>query len=152
LRIVVACATTIPASEREQARQELNDRAEETLALLLDKKPALQELVDSALRYFVVRMSAAQVAVIRGGVGLGVLSDKEAGTRTYMNVTRYGFGMGVGAALCAPFFCSRVATPSEQFGAGTWKSRLNAETAVGTAGTATRAYFEGASVHQGNAG
>ena len=93
-----ACATaSVPVGEREQVRQELNDRTDETLALLLDKQPELQASLDTAVGYFVARLSGAQVAVIGGSVGMGVLYDKEASTRTYMNVTRYDLGVGAGA-------------------------------------------------------
>jgi hypothetical protein len=141
------CATTIPVGERESVRQELNDRAEETLALLLEREPELQDAVDSAVGHFVARVSAAQVAVIGGGVGLGVLYDKEAGTRTYMNVTRYDLGMGVGAGALRVVVLFQTRETLEQFRSGTWKSGVRAESASGTTSVASPAYIEGATVH-----
>jgi hypothetical protein len=142
-----ACATTIPVGERESVRQALNDRAEEALALLLEREPELQGSVDSAVGHFVARLSAAQVAVIGGGVGLGVLYDKQAGSRTYMNVTRYDLGMGVGAGAFRIVVLFQTRETLEQFRSGTWKTGLRAESATGTTSIATPAYIEGASVH-----
>jgi hypothetical protein len=129
-----ACATTIPVGERESVRQELNDRTDETLALLLEKQPELQASLDTAVGYFVARLSGAQVAVIGGAVGMGVLYDKEAASRTYMNVTRYDLGLGAGAGAF------RVVV--------LFQTAAGAETAAGTAGAATPiALGEGSTVH-----
>jgi lipid-binding SYLF domain-containing protein len=143
-----ACATTIPVGERESVRQELNDRTDETLALLLEKQPELQASLDTAVGYFVARLSGAQVAVIGGAVGMGVLYDKEAASRTYMNVTRYDLGLGAGAGAFRVVVLFQTRETLEQFRSGTWRSAAGAETAAGTAGAATPiALGEGSTVH-----
>jgi lipid-binding SYLF domain-containing protein len=144
-----ACATTnVPVGERESVRQELNDRTDKTLALLLEKKPELQASLDTAVGYFVARLSGAQVAVIGGAVGMGVLYDKEAASRTYMNVTRYDLGLGAGAGAFRVVVLFQTRETLEQFRSGTWRSAAGAETAAGTAGAATPiALGEGSTVH-----
>jgi hypothetical protein len=143
-----ACATTIPVGERESVRQGLNDRTYETLALLLEKKPELQASVDTAVGYFVARLSGAQVAVVGGSVGMGVLYDKEAASRTYMNVTRYDLGPGVGAGAYRVVVFFQTRERLEQFRSGTWRTAVRVETGAGTAAAATPVGLgEGSTVH-----
>ena len=144
-----ACATTsVPVGERERVRQELNDSADETLAMLLDKQPQLQASLDTAVGYFVARLSGAQVAVIGGSVGTGVLYDKEAATRTYMNVNRYDLGLGAGVGAYRVVILIQTRETFEQFRSGTWRTAVRAETGAGTTGAATPVGLgEGSSVH-----
>ncbi len=144
-----ACATTsVPVGEREKVRQQLNDRAYDTLALLVEEKPELQASLDTAVGYFVARLSGAQVAVVGGSVGMGVLYDKEAGTRTYMNITRHDLGLGAGAGAYRVVVVFQTRAKLEQFRSGTWRTAVRVETGAGTAAAATPVGLsEGSAVH-----
>ncbi len=141
-----ACAT-IPVDEREPLRQEINDVGAETIAALVDKKPELQAAVDASVGYFVGRISGAKVPVIGGGSGLGVLYDKQEMTRTYMNVTRFDVGVGLGAGRYRILILFQDRAVMEQFKTGVWQSTVGAETAAGPMGGAAVVAGEGLAVY-----
>jgi hypothetical protein len=90
-----AC-TSIPVEQREDKRAQLDKEAQETIARMLEQNPDIQQKLEDAAGYFVSRISAANVAVIGGGQGIGVLVDNQSGDRTYLNVKRFDFGAGLG--------------------------------------------------------
>jgi len=147
LATLAGCAT-IPVGERAEIRQQVNDRSDDTISALLAQKPELQESVDSSVGYFVGRLSGVKVPIVGVGSGLGVLYDKEAGTRTYMNVKRYDFGVGLGASSYRVIVLFQDRELMEKFRAGTWKSRLGAESVSSTQSVAVATPVDrGASVH-----
>jgi hypothetical protein len=85
---VQAC-TSIPVAQRADKRAQLDRDAEETIALMLEQDPVIQQELDEAAGYFVSRVSAANLALVGGGQGIGVLVDKQSGDRTYLNVKRF---------------------------------------------------------------
>jgi lipid-binding SYLF domain-containing protein len=92
---VQAC-TSIPVAQRADKRAQLDRDAEETIALMLEQDPVIQQELDEAAGYFVSRVSAANLALVGGGQGIGVLVDKQSGDRTYLNVKRFDLGAGLG--------------------------------------------------------
>lgn len=140
--------STIPVGERAEIRQQVNDRTDDTISALVAQKPELRESVDSSVGYFVGRLSGVKVPIIGVGSGLGVLYDKEAGTRTYLNVKRYDFGVGLGASSYRLVVLFQDRELMETFRAGTWQSRLGAESVSSTQSTAVGTPVDrGASVH-----
>jgi lipid-binding SYLF domain-containing protein len=95
LFILQAC-TSIPVAQRTDKREQLNKEAEETIAQMVEQDPGIQQELEEAAGYFVSRVSAANVAVIGGGHGIGVLVDNQSGDRAYLNVKRFDFGAGLG--------------------------------------------------------
>ena len=91
-----AC-TSIPVDQRDQRRAEINRDAEETIALLTERDPDFAEAMEQAAGYFTSRMSAATVAVVGSGRGIGVLVNNGTGERRYMNFKRTELGVGLGA-------------------------------------------------------
>ena len=131
LAFLGAC-TTIPVDERNQIRDEVNQVAETTIAQLVADNPAIQESLDKAVGYAVASVSATKVPVLGGGYGLALLHDKESGTRTYINVTRFDLGAGLGAGKFRVLVIFDNREIMEKFRDGTWHSTLGAESAVGS--------------------
>jgi hypothetical protein len=96
LLLVLQACTSIPVNQRADKRIQLDREAEETIARMIEQDPAIAGELEGAAGYFVSRVSAATVAIIGGGQGIGVLVDQQSGDRTYMNVKRFDFGAGLG--------------------------------------------------------
>ena len=101
LLLLAVCAfsgcTTVPVEERAAVREEIHQTLETTLTTMTESDPAFQQKVDAAVGMFASRVSATKIPVVGGGYGIGVLHDKEQNTHTYMNVTRFDVGAGLGA-------------------------------------------------------
>ena len=146
--ILLAGCATIPVEKRAGLREEINQGAENTIASLVERTPELQELLDTSVGYFVGQLSSAKVPVVGGGTGLGVLYDREAETRTYININRFEVGVGIGAGRFQVLIVFQEREMFEQFRDGTWKSGIGIETAAGEKGTTTVSSFgEGTSLY-----
>jgi hypothetical protein len=96
LALLAACTTTIPIEEREARRAEINQDAEETIALLAEREPGFSEALEQSAGYFTARVSSTTVAVVGGAKGVGVLVDNRTGDRTFMDFKRLELGAGLG--------------------------------------------------------
>jgi hypothetical protein len=131
LGLLGAC-TTIPVDERAAIRQEINQKVDETLTALVNLDPAFQASIDESVGYFVSNVSATKIPVVGGGYGIGVLYDKKEGSRTYMNVSRFDFGAGLGATKFRVLILFDDLDVMERFRMGTWSAGFGAESNVGT--------------------
>ena len=100
--VFTSACTTIPVDQRDEIRDEVNQAAEETIAQMVADDPEIQASLDSAIGYLAARISTTKLPIVGGGYGFGVLHDKENGTRTFRNVTRYDLGAGLGTGRTAP--------------------------------------------------
>ncbi len=95
LALLGAC-TSIPVEQREDRRAQINQEAEETIALLMEQDPEFAEALEGSAGYLTSRISSATVAVVGGARGIGVLVNKRTGDRTYLNFKRTDLGAGLG--------------------------------------------------------
>lgn len=93
----LSACTTIPVDERAEVRKEVDQAAAETIARMAAEDPTVQDSLNRAVGYLVGRMSATKVPIVGGGYGLAVLHDQERDTRTYLDITRFDLGAGLGA-------------------------------------------------------
>jgi hypothetical protein len=136
ISLLNAC-TTIPVEKRAGLREEINQRADEAIATLVERNPELQKELDTSVGYFVGQISAAKVPVVGGGSGLGLLYDREAGTRTYMNINRFDVGVGLGAGKFRALIIFQDRETFEEFRTGVWKPSIAAESGAGEKGSTT---------------
>ena len=139
LSLLGGCATSIPVEERAQKREEIKQVAQETINTLTADDPALQTAIDASAGYFVAQVSAVSAPVVGGGFGIGVLYDKENGTRTYMDVRRYDLGMGLGVRKFRLLLVFNNREALDEFRRGGWDRGIGTEMAAGTTGAATAA-------------
>ena len=90
-----AC-TSIPIAQRADKRAEIDRAAQDAVEQIIEKNPEVGSELEEAAGYFVARVSAAHVAVLGGGQGIGVLVDSQSDDRTYLNVKRFDLGAGLG--------------------------------------------------------
>lgn len=129
--ILLGACTTIPVDERNQIRDEVNQIAETTVAQLVADDPAIEELLDKAVGYAVASLSTTKIPVVGGGYGLAVLHDTQNKTRTYIDVTRFDLGAGVGAGKFRVLVIFENREVMEKFRDGAWHSALGTESIVG---------------------
>jgi len=131
LALLGAC-TTIPVDERNQIREEVNQTAERTIAQIAANDPEIQNLLDNAVGYAVASVSTTKIPVLGGGYGLALLHDNENNTRTYINISRFDLGAGIGAGKFRVLIIFNNHEVMEKFRAGAWHSAVGAETTVGS--------------------
>jgi len=132
-----AC-TSIPVDQRDHRRAEINRDAEETIALLTERDPGFAEAMEQAAGYFTSRMSAATVAVVGSGRGIGVLVDNGTGERRYMNFKRTDLGVGLGATRFRFLVLVEDAETLERMRDGHHLSGLASDLSAGQTGAAGR--------------
>jgi hypothetical protein len=134
--LLTACAT-IPVEKRAGMRLEINQRADDAIVKLVERNPEVQEALDTSVGYFVGQVSAAKIPVVGGGSGLGLLYDREAGTRTYMNIKRYDVGVDLGGRRIIKKIIFQDHETFEEFRSGVWRPGIGAESGAGEKGSTT---------------
>lgn len=132
LLCVLGACTTIPVDERTEIREGIDAGAEETLSRMVEDDPGFGDKLEASVGYFVSRASATKLPIVGGGHGLGVLYDKEDGSRTYMNITRADLGAGLGTGRFRVVVLFENRETLEKFRGGVWKTGLGTETAAGS--------------------
>jgi len=130
--LLLSACTTIPVDERNQIREEVIQVAESTIDQLVSNDPEVQALLDDAVGYAVASISATKIPLVGGGYGLALLYDAEKQTRTYINITRFDLGAGVGTGRFRVLVIFDDREPLEKFRDGTWESVIGAESAMGS--------------------
>ena len=136
LWICSAC-TTIPVDQREEVRQEIDDVAAETLARIIADDATVQDELDAAPGYMIGRVSVTKVPVLGGGYGLAVVHDEERGKRTYLDITRFDLGAGIGAGRIRVLVVFETRDVLDRVLAGTWESGLGADSQAGSHGSSS---------------
>lgn len=140
--------TTIPVDQRSEIREEVNKAAAETVAQLTADNPDLKAKLDGSVGYIAAQMSATKVPIVGGGYGLALLHDTERGTRTYLDISRFDLGAGLGAGKFRVLVILETREALEKFRGGTWQSAVGAESAAGSRGAAGITSFgDGYTVH-----
>lgn len=98
LLVVVAfsCRSTYRSMSVEEKQSFLIELEDETLAELLEKHPEVQADIERAVGYAIFSEKATKVPFVGAGNGIGVAVNKETGERTYLEVTRFDVGGGLG--------------------------------------------------------
>lgn len=133
LSMLVGC-TGIPVHERADRRAQIDQDAEETIALLAEREPGFTQALEASAGYFTAHVSQATVAVVGGGKGIGVLVDNTSGDRTYMDMKRLDLGPGLGARAHRVLVLIENEELVAEIRAGKYISSLAADATVGQSG------------------
>ena len=148
LLLLTGACTTIPVDERAQVRAEVDQVAIDTIEQIVDRRPEFQSDLDNSAGWLVGRVSATKLPLLGGGYGLAVLFDKETGSRSYLNISRFDFGagIGVGSYRAIAIFENREAL--KRVRDGTWHQGLSASSTVGSLGESAASFIgDGYSVY-----
>jgi lipid-binding SYLF domain-containing protein len=146
--LALQACTSIPVEQRSDKRAQLDKEAQETIARMVEQDPDIQQELDDAAGYFVSRISAANVAIIGGGQGIGVLVDNRSGDRTYLNVKRFDLGAGLGVRYYRVLLLIKNQEKLEDMRTGWTRRGVAGDLAAGSKGSqSTTQAGEGLSVH-----
>ncbi len=134
LFVLHGCAGMSP-EEQQAKRAELDEMGEKTIAALLETRPEAQEALDQAVGYAVVDMAVTKIPVFGGGGGLGVIVDKRTGRSSYVKVSRFEVGGGLGAQKFKAIVFFDDEKLLDRAISGGWHFEGGAEAAAGSAGT-----------------
>jgi lipid-binding SYLF domain-containing protein len=129
--LCLGCTTLSPA-ERDAARAELDAMAESALVALLQGQPQAGEVLERGLGYAVIDMAVTKIPVFGVGSGKGVVVDRRTGTRSYLKVSRFEVGGGLGAQKYQVVIMFEDGALLDRAATGTWHYEAGAELAAGT--------------------
>jgi len=130
--LLFACATLSPA-EREAKRAELDTMADTTIETVLVATPEARDVLDRSVGYLVIDMKVTKVPVFGAGKGFGVVVDRRTGIRTYLKVSRFEVGGGLGAQAFKVVVVFEDDKLLEKAAGGAWHYEAGAEMAAGSA-------------------
>jgi len=73
--------------------------SDRTIATLLETQAEASELLEQCLGYAVIKMQVTKIPVFGAGGGYGVVKDERTGVRSYIKVSRFELGGGLGAQV-----------------------------------------------------
>jgi lipid-binding SYLF domain-containing protein len=135
--LLFGCAT-VPAGEREAKRAELDAMAAATLARAFEAHPESREILERSIGYMVIDMKITKIPVFGGGGGLGVVVDRRDETRSYLKVSRFEIGGGLGAQAYKVIVLFQDDKLLNRVKSGAWYYDAGADLAAGAAGTEGR--------------
>ena len=127
------CAGMSP-EEQQAKRSELDKMGDETIAALLEKHPEAQEALELAVGYAVVDMTVTKIPVFGGGGGSGVIFDGRSGSKSYVKVSRFEVGGGLGAHKFKVIVFFEDEKLLDRAIKGAWHFEAGAEAAAGSGG------------------
>ncbi|MDH5256114.1 MAG: hypothetical protein OEW72_09390, partial [Gammaproteobacteria bacterium] len=129
--LLFGCATLSP-EESDAKRAELDAMADTTLEALLAATPEAGDLLDRSVGYLVIDMKVTKVPVLGAGKGYGVVVDRRVGTRSYLKVSRFDVGGGLGAQAFKVVVVFDDDKLLEKAAGGAWHYEAGAEFAAGS--------------------
>lgn len=137
----VGCSTPRGSSPDERRAYVQSVRAE-TLERAFEFKPELRGDIEAAAGYAVFSNIGAQVFLLGGGQGFGVVHDNRTGDFTYMNMASVAVGMGLGVRDFRAIFIFDDAAVMRDFVERGWQFGAEADAGAvvrGDTGAAARA-------------
>lgn len=131
--VLWSCAARPPMEEDEQ-RREIDAMSDAALATLVEKTPEAREVVEQSIGYAVANMKVTKIPWFGGGGGTGVVVDKRSDARTYVKVSRFDIGGGLGAQAFKAIVLFDDPKLLDRAMSGVWHVEAGAEAAAGEAG------------------
>jgi lipid-binding SYLF domain-containing protein len=128
--LFAGCAAQSP-EEQGPTRNELDKMSKKALVTLLEKKPELRETLERSAGYAVVDMTVTKIPVVGTGSGFGVVVDKRTNSRSYIRVSQFEVGGGMGAEKYKVIIIFDDAKRVEKVAAGTWHYDASAQAVAG---------------------
>jgi hypothetical protein len=128
--LLTSCAT-LSDDERQQKRAELDEMSDSTIASLLETRPEASELLEECSGYAVIKMRVTKIPIVGAGGGYGVVQDERSGARSYIRVSQFEVGGGLGAQQFKVIIFFSDATLLDRALAGAWHFDAAAEASAG---------------------
>jgi len=136
------------ALKKEDKREQINQRADENLAALLEKSPKAQELYETAYGWAAFHSLKLGAGVTAGG-GKGVAVSKLTGDRVYMEMGTAGVGASLGAQKYDVIFLFETEQNMRHFVDNGWQADASANAVAGESGVNKQTSFiNGLAIYQ----
>ena len=136
------------ALKKEDKREQINQRADENLAALLEKSPKAQELYETAYGWAAFHSLKLGAGVTAGG-GKGVAVSKLTGDRVYMEMGTAGVGASLGGQKYDVIFLFETEQNMRHFVENGWQADASANAVAGESGVNTQTSFvNGLAIYQ----
>ena len=144
--VLFGCSTFSPG-DRAAKRAELDDMAHNAIAALLDAQPEVREIYERSAGYMVIDMQVTKIPVFGAGGGLGVVVDNRTDSRSYIKVSRFEVGGGLGAQRYRVIVFFDDGDLVDRVRSGAWHYDVGAEASAGAASAASTAKAAGKGYH-----
>ncbi len=105
----------------EPPTDELDVMGEDAIKTLLEHRPDLSEKLAGIPGYAVIAMSTTKIPGVGTGLGYGVIYDNRSAARSYIKVTQFEVGGGLGAQRFKVIILFRDEKPLEKIVKGGWR-------------------------------
>lgn len=130
MALLTGCAAT-SSGEGGPTHAELDQMSETAIAKLLLTNPQAQEIIDGSVGYAVLNMTVTKIPVVGTGVGYGVVIDRLSDTRSYIRVSRFEVGSGMGASKYKIIIVFSDHSLVQKIGKTAWHYDVGAEATAG---------------------
>jgi len=142
LLIATGCAT-YGSMTVDEKRAHLVELEEKTMVELVESYPQAKEDLENAVGYAIMSNAATKVPFVGGGEGIGVVVDSRTDERTYLRLTRFDVGGGLGVRkfrVVVVFFdeevMKKLASGKLELGAGAEAGAGSKDVGTGAGGVA----------------
>ena len=122
---------SVPVEERDAARAELKQKAQEIVMAVVANNPEVQDEIDNSVGYLAGTAFTAKSILLGGGTGEGVIYDNHNNTRTYIELNRIELGVGLGAGDYRYLVIFQERSALLSFRRGVWKPGIGVEAVIG---------------------
>jgi len=140
--LATGCAT-YGSMTVEEKRTHLIELEDQTLVELVEAYPEAQTDLDASVGYAIMSNSATKIPFVGGGEGIGVVVDTRTDERSYLRLTRFDVGGGLGVRkfrVVAIFFdeevMKKLASGKLELGAGAEAGTGSKDVGTGAGGVA----------------
>jgi len=155
LAVVLPVTSALSAEEKEwkslkkdDKREQIDERADENLAALLEKSSEAQELFETAYGWAAFHNLKLAVGVTAGG-GKGVAVGKATGDRIYMEMGTAGVGASLGGQKYDVIFLFETEQNLRHFVENGWQADASANAVAGESGVNKQtAFVNGLAIYQ----
>jgi lipid-binding SYLF domain-containing protein len=144
--LLAGCAVARP-EDPVAMRSELDEMADDAIARLLTAKPEVSAVQERSVGYMVIDKKVTKIPVFGFGGGSGVVVDRRSGSRTYLKVTRFEIGGGLGAQRFRVIVFFDDERLVDKITSGAWHYDVGAEAGAGTSDAVRTSADEGEGYH-----
>lgn len=119
-------------SAEEPQHDELDAMGTTAREQLLVERPELEEKLDKLPGYAVIAMTTTKIPGVGTGMGYGVIIDNRSAARSYIRVSQFEVGGGLGAQKFKLVILFKDDVPLERIKSGGWRYESSADFSANT--------------------